>query len=48
MNYESKLRELLEIISYIKVTNEEGNTRLLYVKEGINQHMEDINDKVTS
>lgn len=48
INYKSKLLKLLEDISRIKVTDEEGNTRIVYVKEGINQHMEGINDKVTS
>lgn len=48
VNYKKSLLNLLEGISRIKVTDEDGNTRVIYVKEGINEHMEGINDKVTS
>lgn len=36
VNYKKSLLNLLEIISRTKVTDEEGNTRTVYVKEGIN------------
>lgn len=41
VDYKRKLLKLLESISCIKVTDEEGNTKIIYIKEV-------INDKVTS
>lgn len=44
----NQLLKILQGIISIEVKNKEGNSKIIYVKEGINQHMEDINDKVTS
>lgn len=48
IGYKKSLLNLLECIEEITIKDKEGNSRVVYVKEGINQYMEGINDKATS
>lgn len=50
IEYKKNLLQILESINSITIKDEEGNTKVVYVKKGIEQYMnmEDINGKATS
>lgn len=45
-DYKSKLLKLLESAISIEINEKEGNKKVVYVKKGIEQYMEGMNDKI--